>query len=74
MDATYARVAIEHRAEGALIRLVLSPAALAELERSGDLDVREGDDGVAFRLDGVSLHSGSEPIAPVRLEVHLLPE
>lgn len=71
---TYARLNIEHRAEGALVRLTLSREALRELQDRSDLDLRDGDDGVSFVTTGISMSHGSEGVKPVRIEVHVLPE
>lgn len=66
-----ARVVLEHRLEGALCRITLSSAALAELQRTGSLDLREGEEGVFVGSLGIKLHHGDEEIELTRCEVEL---
>lgn len=72
MDPTSsARVVLEHRAEGALCKITLSTAALAELQQTGGLDLREGEEGVFLGSLGIRLVHGEEEIELTRCQVEL---
>jgi hypothetical protein len=71
MDPMPVRVVLEHRAEGALCRVTLSPSALAELQQDGALDLRLGDEGVFLGALDVTLKHGGEEIELVRCELEV---
>jgi len=74
MDPCVARVDVESRHEGGLLRLTLSAAALDGLARDRQLHARMGEEGV-FLMEGstVELLSDGEPVELVRLEVVVSP-
>jgi hypothetical protein len=75
MEPTVARVDLESRHEGVLLRLTLSPAALRELLESREFHARMGEDGVFLLEDSaVELVSDSDTVELVRLEVQVGPE
>jgi hypothetical protein len=75
MEPTVARVDLESRHEGVLLRVTLSPAALRELVERGEFHARMGEDGVLLLEDSaVELVSDSDSVELVRLEVQVAPE
>ena len=70
--STVARVDLEARHEGVLLRLTLSPAAVRALTEGGELHARLGEDGVLL-MDGsaVELVHDGDAVELVRLEVRV---